>query len=68
MTKINPDELVRLKRDLPEIGLHRGDLGVVCSRWFDPNTAFEVEFQPHSSSFPVRALLMPDQIEKSGHA
>ena len=66
--QINPEELVRLTRDLPEIGLHRGDLGVVCSKWFDPNTAFEVEFQPHSSDLPVRALLMPDQIEKNENA
>ena len=64
MTEIKVDELVRLKKDIPELGLYRGDTGVVCSRWFDPNTAFEVEFQPHAPGCSVRALLMPNQIQK----
>jgi hypothetical protein len=66
MTEIKVDELVRLKKDIPELGLHRGDTGVVCSTWFDPNTAFEIEFQPHAPGYPVRALLMSNQIQKDG--
>lgn len=64
MTDIRVDEHVRLTKDLPELGLYRGDLGVVCSTWFDPSTAFEVEFQAHDPGCSVRALLMPNQLQK----
>jgi hypothetical protein len=64
MTDIKADERVRLRKDLPELGLHRGDTGVVCSTWFHPNTAFEVEFQPHARGCSVRALLTRNQIQK----
>ena len=64
MTDIKADERVRLTTDLPELGLRRGDTGVVCSTWFDPGTAFEVEFQPHPPGCSVRALLMRNQIQK----
>jgi len=58
-------EHVRLIQDLPELGLYRGAVGLVCSTWFDPNTAFEVEFQPDGKGTRVRALLMPNQIQKN---
>ena len=64
MTDIKADERVRLTTDLPELGLRRGDTGVVCSTWFDPSTAFEVEFQPQARDGSVRALLMRNQIQK----
>ncbi len=64
MTKPKADERVCLMQDVPELGLRRGDTGVVCSTWFDPGTAFEVEFQPRARGFPVRVLLMPNQIQK----
>jgi hypothetical protein len=57
-------ELVRLTQDLPELGLYRGAVGLVCSTWFDPNTAYEVEFQQDDRGGRVRALLMPNQIQK----
>lgn len=58
-------EHVRLIQDLPELGLYRGAVGLVCSTWFDPDTAFEVEFQPDGKGSRVRALLMPNQIQKN---
>ena len=64
MTDIDTDERVKLTQDLPELGLHRGDIGVVCSKWFRPSTAFEVEFQPHTPGCSVRALVMRNQIQK----
>jgi len=64
MADVKVEEFVRLMQDLPQLGLHRGDTGVVCSRWFDPSTAFEVEFQPDAPDCPVRALLMPNQIQR----
>jgi len=65
MTQAQAEEVVRLAQDLPELGLRRGDLGVVCSTWFAPNTVFEVDFRAHVPGCRVRALLMPNQIEKS---
>ena len=64
MAQVNAEERVRLMQDLPELGLYRGAVGRVCSRWFDPNTAFEVEFQPDGADCRVRTLLMPSQIQK----
>ena len=64
MTDIKADERVRLTKDLPELGLHHGDTGVVCSTWFNPVTAFEVEFQSADQGCAVRALLMANQIQK----
>jgi hypothetical protein len=64
MTQVRAEELVRLTQDLPELGLYRGAVGLVCSTWFDPNTAFEVEFQPDGQDSRVRTLLMPHQIQK----
>jgi hypothetical protein len=67
MAEIKAEERVRLLQDLPDLGLHRGDTGVVCSTWFDPSTAFEVEFQPDPPGQRVRALLMPNQIQKDAN-
>jgi len=64
MAPVRAAELVRLTQDLPELGLYRGDVGLVCSTWFDPDTAFEVEFQPDGQGNRVRALLMPNQIQR----
>lgn len=64
MAKVEGEDRVRLVRDVPELGLHCGDVGRVCSTWFEPSTAFEVEFQPRAVGCRVRALLMPNQIQK----
>jgi hypothetical protein len=66
MRQIVVDDRVRLKRDIPELGLHRGEAGVVCSEWFAPTTAYEVEF--HQFGQPLRALLMSEQVQREGDA
>ena len=53
---------VRLLQDLPELGLRSGAVGVVCSTWFAPDRAYEVEFQP-PRGFATRALVTEDQIQ-----
>jgi len=68
MSQVKTEERVRLIQDVPELGLHRGDVGFVCSTWFEPSTAFEVEFQPRAAECRVRALLMPNQIQKDANA
>jgi hypothetical protein len=67
MLQVKAEERVRLIQDVPELGLHRGDIGLVCSTWFAPSTAFEVEFQP-AAGCRVRALLMPNQIQEDPNA
>ncbi|MEA2734453.1 MAG: hypothetical protein QOE14_904 [Humisphaera sp.] len=52
---------VRLLQDIPELGLRCGEVGVVCSTWFAPEPAYEVEFQPRGSA--TRALVMQNQIQ-----
>ncbi|GIW77479.1 MAG: hypothetical protein KatS3mg104_2542 [Phycisphaerae bacterium] len=53
---------VRLVRDIPELSLNRGDVGIVRSHWCAPELAFEVEFRLHDTNEVTRALLMSDQI------
>ena len=55
---------VRLMQDIPELGLRSGEVGVVCSEWFAPATAYEVEFQPAGLSCGTRALLLAHQIQQ----
>jgi hypothetical protein len=54
---------VRLKTDVPNLGLQCGEAGLVCSTWFSPATLFEVEFQMRGLGYAVRAFLMENQIE-----
>lgn len=64
MRMLAVDDHVRLTRDIPELQLNRGDVGVVCSTWFAPALAYEVEFCAGLES-STRALLRQDQLELS---
>ena len=58
------DDFVRLTQDIPELSLHRGNVGVVRSTWFSPSVAYEVEFHRVGlDQQQCRALLMPEQLE-----
>jgi hypothetical protein len=57
------DDFVRLTTAIPELGLNRGDVGVVRSTWFAPTTAYEVEFHRIGCSTRTRALLLAEQVE-----
>ena len=57
------DDFVRLTRDIPELSLHRGEVGVIRSTWFAPSTAYEVEFHPIGLTHETRALLLPEQLQ-----
>ena len=61
------DDFVRLTRDIPELFLHRGEIGVVRSTWFAPSTCFEVEFRC-GLDCETRALIMAEQLEVEEHA
>jgi hypothetical protein len=59
---------VRLLQDIPELGLLCGEVGVVCSTWCEPMTAYEVEFAPPPNGFATRTLLMANQIQATEEA
>lgn len=63
MRKPNVDDFVRLNQDIPELSLHRGDVGVVRSTWFAPSVAYEVEFHQFGLNHQTRALLMAEQVQ-----
>lgn len=63
MPQPHVDCFVRLIRDIPELSLARGEVGVVRSEWFAPEVAYEVEFFVTGLHDSTRALLMQDQIE-----
>ena len=54
---------VRLTRDIPNLWLQRGATGVICSQWFVPMVAYEVEFHEDGSENATRALLLNEQLE-----
>ncbi len=56
------DARVRLTHDVPYLSLHRGTVGIVCSTWFAPALAYEVEFPSEDQSL-VRVLLEPAELE-----
>jgi Domain of unknown function (DUF4926) len=66
MKEIKVDELVQLTQDMPELGLHRGEMGRVCSTWFAPTTTYEVEFQREMPNCSIRAMLMFKQLSVNG--
>jgi hypothetical protein len=57
------DDTVRLTKDIPELSLNRGELGIVRSTWFAPSVAYEVEFRAKDAEFQTRALLLAEQVE-----
>ena len=61
MHQAHVNECVRLNQDIPELGVRCGRVGLVCSTWPSPVTAYEVEFRQGASA--TRTLLLPNQIE-----
>ncbi len=63
MRLLHVDDFVRLMQDIPELALHRGEVGVVRSTWFAPSMAYEVEFRPVGLPGETRALLLAEQVQ-----
>ena len=63
MRQPHVDDFVRLTRDIPELALRSGQVGVIRSTWFEPTPAYEVEFHKIGHDYQCRALLMPEQVE-----
>jgi hypothetical protein len=62
------DQCVRLKQAIPELQLQGGAVGVVCSTWFSPHTAYEVEFPVNGLCAGMRVLLLEKQLELIANA
>lgn len=56
------NDVVRLMKDVPELSLHRGELGTVRSTWFAPAVAYEVEFRQAGNDNLTLALLLEEQV------
>ena len=63
MRRLHVDDAVRLTIDLPERFLHKGDVGRVCSTWFAPDVAYEVEFRSPADDVRSRVLVRATQLE-----
>lgn len=63
MRQPHVNDMVRLTQDIPELRLRQGDVGVVCSTWFAPSEAYEVEFMPTGLAEQTRALLLARQLQ-----
>jgi hypothetical protein len=63
MEELSVDDVVRLRQDIPELALSRGERGVIRSTWFAPFTRYEVEFACPSQCSNTRALLRAEQME-----
>ena len=61
--RIDVSRAVRARHDIPQVGVRGGERGVVQSRWFEPNTAFEVEFRRGKLELPLRVLLDERDLE-----
>ncbi len=57
MRRPTVDDHVRLTHDVPDLSLQRGQVGVVCSLWFAPAIAYDVEFESPDNSGHIRAML-----------
>ncbi len=54
------NQAVYLVKDLEELSLSRGAVGIVRSTWEYPNAAYEVEFE--TAGCTLRLLLLPGQV------
>ena len=63
--QIMSNDEVRLVRDVPELELREGEVGVVRSSWYVPVVAFEVEFAPRFRRHPARVLLPEEYVQSA---
>ena len=60
MRQFTNTESVRLVKELPELQLRKGDVGIVRNKWQHPTLAYEVEFQTMQP--PLRLLLLENHL------
>jgi hypothetical protein len=57
-------DTVRLKADLPEMGLKAHAVGVVVAVFSNPNEAYEIEFCNDDGETIAELALLPEQLTK----
>ena len=62
MLQVN--QSVRVNHPIPNFNIPDGAVGVVCSQWFEPQVAYEVEFRTPGLLDARRVLLREQDIER----
>ena len=57
------DDFVRLRQDVPDLGLRRGEIGIIRGRWPGATEAYEVEFHHNGHNGPMRCPMNPHLME-----
>ena len=63
LRQIMSNDQVRLVKDVPELALREGEVGIVRSSWYFPVVAFEVEFRRKDHRGAARVLLLEDYVQ-----
>ena len=63
---IRVNDRVRVTRDIGDLAVQTGDIGVVCSIFKYPTTAYEVEFRRNDGAFGLRTVVFQEQLEAIG--
>lgn len=62
--KFAPLDVVFLKTDLPDVGLLKGQIGVIIDTYHCPSLAYEVEFCDDDGKTIALLALPPDKLSK----
>jgi hypothetical protein len=66
MKPLNVNDVVTLRRDLPEHQLRRGALGTIVMVFERPTLAYEVEFCDELGRTTIALALRPEDVEPAG--
>ncbi|HII80281.1 MAG TPA: DUF4926 domain-containing protein [Methanosarcina sp.] len=61
--KFSELDIVRTKKDIPEEGVKKGDIGAIIIAFSKPNEAYEVEFVDKDNN-SKQLVFLPDEIER----
>lgn len=65
MRQIMSNDQVQLVKDVPELSLREGDVGIVRSSWYVPIVAYEVEFPGRTRDGAARVLLLENHVQSA---
>ena len=60
---IRINDRVRVTRDIGDLAVQTGDVGVVCGIFRHPTTAYEVEFRQNGMAYGLRTVIFHEQLE-----